>query len=86
MNNGLTDAVAGELARKIIEASTNDKTPEQTWTDVIKLLFETLKNEGVIKIDQTMIVTGQNSTLATATGPVTGTLSGPTQKITGKIT
>lgn len=86
MNNGLTDAVAADLASKIIAASTNDKTPEQTWTDVIKLIFETIRNEGVVKIDPTVLTTGVNSSLATTAGPVTGTLSGPAKQITGKIT
>ena len=85
MNSGLTDTVATELARKIIAASTKDKTPEQTWADVLKLLFETIKSESVIKIDTTVLTPGQNSSLATATGPVTGTISGPAP-ITGKIT
>ena len=67
---------------------------EKNWEEIIKLIvkevFTQIKDQAVIKIDSFSItgVPSEKATLATAPGggPVAGTISPPTNPITGKIT
>lgn len=85
MNSGLTDAIAQQLAQQIVEQLTKEKTSIQTWTEIIKLIFNTIKDESVVKIDQTVIGPQNSALIVSPEGGVKGTFStGSTIK--GKIT
>ena len=87
----LTDEIAQNLAKSVTDSlkSLKDTDPKATWTVIFTELFKSLKENGVIEVNQMGAIEVLSTTLISPPtgGPASGVISEPsTVYLKGKIT
>lgn len=98
LTDSLANEIAADVAEQIIEQTKKEgkasdyAVPRENWEKIVKLIvsrvFTEIRQNAVVELDQVTLAPGVNSTLVSAApgSPVTGGISGPAQKLKGKIT